>query len=439
MIRRLLISEQEKQSILKSHGLLSEIAGDEYLVLPNYSVQKVLVLTQAVKNSGYNDISDFKKSCINTNTIGLSKKERKNLLLNINNQWDTLADKCMGASQWTTEYDREGNPTSKQIPNKVYVEYQKILEKQKLEKETIEELRKKLPTLNPTLKNLAQDYLGYKDRKYCPNFSIEYTKDQTFRCDINNEKFGVFHQYDKGGNLKGSPLSRAFLYGVLQPKERLTYESDKKINEFINSQSGGLVGSNATSNENGEIYLDFLNVKNYDDVKKLYEILENLSSKSDEIRSLAIYEKDNTKKWVKFLNETDNKKYCSNIDINFTGTQLSCSFDIAKTSEPGKFKIDWEIYKERITINELSYTLTEEEKDQTTKEKIATYFAKNIPKGFEGMVAFFSPFFLKNEKYKDKLVFQPSITEINFDDIKLFYVYINNMDQGVKNKEYLKT
>ncbi len=127
------------------------------------------------------------------------------------------------------------------------------------------------------------------------------------------------------------------------------------------------------------------------------------------------------------------------IDINFTGTQLSCSFDIAKTSEPGKFKIDWEIYKERITINELSYTLTEEEKDQTTKEKIATYFAKNIPKGFEGMVAFFSPFFLKNEKYKDKLVFQPSITEINFDDIKLFYVYINNMDQGVKNKEYLKT
>ena len=158
MIRRLLISEQEKQSILKSHGLLSEIAGDEYLVLPNYSVQKVLVLTQAVKNSGYNDISDFKKSCINTNTIGLSKKERKNLLLNINNQWDTLADKCMGASQWTTEYDRDGNPTSKQIPNKVYVEYQKILEKQKLEKETIEELRKKLPTLNPTLKNLAQQF-----------------------------------------------------------------------------------------------------------------------------------------------------------------------------------------------------------------------------------------------------------------------------------------
>ena len=107
MIRKLLISEQERQSILKSHGLLSEVGGDQYLLSQNYSVQKVLGLTLAVRTGGYNNISEFKKSCINNNSILLSKKEKKNLLLNLNNQWDVLADKCMAAPNRTIEYEIE--------------------------------------------------------------------------------------------------------------------------------------------------------------------------------------------------------------------------------------------------------------------------------------------------------------------------------------------
>jgi len=428
MIRKLLISEQERQSILKSHGLLSEIAGDDYLVLSNYSVQKVMALTKAVKNSGYNSISEFKKSCINNNSISLSKKEKKNLLLNLNDKWNVLADKCMKAPQQTSAYDSAGNIQYNTTPNKVYVEHQKT-----------EELIKKFPTLNPTLKKLAQDYIGYEGRKYCPNFSIEYVENKRFTCEINNKNFGIFHEYDEEGNLKGFPSLHVYLYGILRPKEPLTQESVKKINEFINSQSGGLVGPKPFSIQNGNIYLDSFNVKNYDDIKKLYEILENLSSKSEEIKSLAAYEIDYTKKWVNFLNETDNKKYCSNVDINFTGTQLNCTFDITKTNELGKFEISWGIWKEIIKINELSYNLTEEEKNETTKEKIAAYFVKNIPKGFERMGGFLTPFFLKNENYKDKLYFQPPLSvKVTFDNIKLFYDYIIKMEQGVKNKEYLK-
>lgn len=165
MIRKLLISEQERQSILKSHGLLSETIGDQYLLSQNYSPQKVLGLTMAVRAGGYNDISEFKKSCIKTTALGLSKKDKKNLLLNLNNQWDVLADKCMATSNWTIEYDNGGNRKSVQTPNKVYTEYQKILEKQKLEKDTTEKLEKILPTLPPNLKNLSQDYVTSKEKK----------------------------------------------------------------------------------------------------------------------------------------------------------------------------------------------------------------------------------------------------------------------------------
>jgi hypothetical protein len=433
MIRKLLISEQERQSILKSHGLLNEISGVDYLALSNYSTQKVLGLTLAVRTGGYNDISEFKKNCINTTQLGLSKKEKKNLLLNLNNQWDVLADKCMAAPNWSQEIDNAGTRKYIQTPNKVYIEYQKILENQKLE----EDIKKILPTLPPNLKNLAQDYISSKDKKYCPNFNIEYIQNQIFRCDINNKNFGIFHQYDEKGNLYGHPLSTARIYNILRLKETLTYNSVKKINDFINSQSGGLLKFTSNYNTNGEIDLDFLNVKNYDDIKKLYEILENLSLKSDEIKSLAAYEIDDTKKWLNFLNETDNKKYCSNVDINFTGTQLNCTFDIAKTNELGKFNINWGIWKERINITQLRYTLTEEEKNQTTKEKIAAYFVKNIPKGFENMGAFLKPLFLKKDQ--DRLDFQsPLSTMVTFDSIKLFYDYIIKMEQGVKNKEYLK-
>ena len=438
MIRRLLISEQERQSILKLHGLLSEDAGDQYLQSQNYSVQKVLGLTLAVRTGGYNNISEFKKNCIKTTELGLSKKEKKNLLLNLNNQWDVLADKCMAVPNWTIENDNGGHRKYVQTPNKVYTEYQKILEKQKLEKDTTEKLKKILPTLTPNLKNLAQDYVTSKEKKYCPNFNIDYIVNQRFRCDINNKNFGIFHEYDEKGNLLGNPLSTARLYNILRPKEGLTFNSVKKINDFINSETGGLLKYTTSYSTNGEVNLDFFNVKNYDDVKKLYEILENLSLKSDEIKNLTAYEIDDTKKWLNFLNETDNKKYCSNVDINFTGTQLNCIFDITKTNELGKFNISWGIWKEKININQLSYTLTEEEKNQTTKEKIAAYFVKNIPKGFERMGAFLTPFFLKKDQ--DRLDFQsPLSVMVTFDSIKLFYDYIIKMEQGIKNKEYLKS
>ena len=438
MIRKLLISEQERQSILKSHGLLSEVGGDQYLLSQNYSVQKVLGLTMAVRAGGYNDISEFKKSCINNNSISLSKKEKKNLLLNLNNQWDVLADKCMAEKIVTRVTDDAGNNKFVMAPNKVYTEYQKILEKQKLEKDTTEKLEKILPTLPPNLKNLSQDYVTSKEKKYCPNFNIENIKNYTFQCDINNKNFGIFHEYDEKGNLFGHPLSSARLYNILRPKEELTFNSVKKINNFINSETGGLLKYTTSYSTNGEVNLDFFNVKNYDDIKKLYEILENLSLKSDEIKSLAAYEIDNTKKWLNFLNETDNKKYCSNVDINFTGTQLNCIFDITKTNEPGKFNINWGIWKERININQLRYTLTEEEKNQTTKEKIAAYFVKNIPKGFQNMGAFLTPLFLKKDQ--DRLDFQsPLSVMVTFDSIKLFYDYIIKMEQGIKNKEYLNS
>ena len=127
MIRRLLISEQERQSILKSYGLLSEGVGDDYLVLPNYSVQQVISFTVAVNSSGYNNISEFKKNCINTNSIPLSNQEKKKLLLNLNDKWDVLADKCMKEPKLTGVYDSNslGGIKYTETPNKVYAEYQK--------------------------------------------------------------------------------------------------------------------------------------------------------------------------------------------------------------------------------------------------------------------------------------------------------------------------
>ena len=442
MIRRLLISEQERQSILKSYGLLSEGVGDDYLVLPNYSVQQVISFTVAVNSSGYNNISEFKKNCINTNSIPLSKQEKKILLLNLNDKWDVLADKCMKEPKLTGVYDSNslGGIKYTETPNKVYAEYQKN-----------EEIKKKWTTLNPTLQKLAQDYIGYKDRKYCPNFSIEFAENRTgFGCNINNKDFGIFQNYNVVGKLRSID---AYLYGILQPNEKLTKESNEKINEFINSQSGGLVETKLFRDTfEGKISLNTFNFTNYDDIKKLYEILENLSSKSEEIKSLVVYDTDNTKKWVNFFNETDNKKYCPNFNIrppygsesvrNFRG--VTCSFDITKKNELGKFDIIWTINPDdmdndnAIYIWDLSYNLTEEEKNQTTKEKIAAYFVKNIPKGFERMVGFFTPFFLKSNTYKDKLDFF-SNTEVTIDDIKLFYEYIIKMEQGVKNKEYLKS
>ena len=432
MIRKLLISEQERQSILKSHGLLSEAAGDQYMVLQNYSPEKVLGLTMAVNVSGYKDIIEFKKKCIKINSIKLSKREIKNLQPKLNNQWDALAEKCMNTPRETSiitgyGYGRESTP------NKVYTEYQKILEKQRLDKEKNAELKNILTTLNPTLKNLAQDHIGYKDRKYCPNFNIEYTKNQTFRCDINNKNFGIFHQYDEGGNLQASPSSTARLYNILQPNVTLTQESGKKINEFINSQSGGLVQLKHFTNTNGEINLNFFNVKNYDDVKKLYQILENLSSKSEEIKSLAAYDNatiDNTKNWMNFLNETDNKKYCSNPAITefLKEKILNCSFDITKTDEPGKFYINWQINKNKIIIDEFTYTLTEKEKHDGVKQNLANNFKRLIPKGHEGMVAFFDAFFIKNDRDLNKLRFAKSDKDIlTFDDIKLLYDYVIQM------------
>jgi hypothetical protein len=433
MIRKLLISEQERQSILKSHGLLSEIAGDQYLLSQNYSVQKVLGLTMAVNAAGHNDIIEFKKKCIKINAIGLSKREIKNLQPKINNQWDALAEKCMNTPR---VINNSGKLQS--TPNKVYTEYQKILEKQKLDKEKNEELKNIIPTLNPTLKNLAQDYIGYKDRKYCPNFNIEYTKNQTFRCDINNKNFGIFHQYDEGGNLQTSPSSTARLYNILQPNVTLTQESGKKINEFINSQSGGLVQLKHFTNTNGEINLNFLNVKNYDDVKKLYQILENLSSKSEEIKSLAAYDNatiDNTKNWMNFLNETDNKKYCSNPAITefLKEKILNCSFDIAKTNEPGKFYINWQINKNKIIIDDLIYTLTEKEKNDGVKQNFANNFKRLIPKGFESMVTFFDPFYINNDRDLNKLDFSGTGKDIlTFDDIKILYEYVIQMEKYIK-------
>jgi len=427
MIRRLLISEQERQSILKSYGLLSEGVGDDYLVLPNYSVKNVLSFTVAVKNGGYNNISEFKKNCINTDSIPLSKKEKKILLLKLNDKWDVLADKCIKAT-----------------PNKVYLEYQKN-----------EEIKKKWTTLNPTLKKLAQDYIGYKGRKYCPNFSIEFAENKSFQCNINNKDFGLFQNYDEGGNLTSITT---FLYGIIArssnphslSNEVLTQESIKKINEFINSQSGGLVGLSpiaidgkmSIERREDEIKLNPFNVKNYDDIKKLYEILENLSSKSEEIKSLVVIESDN--KWVNFLNKTDNKKYCSNLVEDITG--VNCSFDITKKNELGKFEINWVISPDnmnKINIENLEYNLTEEEKTQTTKEKIAAYFVKNIPKGFEKMVSPFDPFFIESKNHTSiksgKLSFFTLGIDVTFDKIKLLYEYVMKMDQGVKNKEYLNS
>ena len=56
------------------------------------------------------------------------------------------------------------------------------------------------------------------------------------------------------------------------------------------------------------------------------------------------------------------------------------------------------------------------------------------------MGAFLTPFFLKTPDYKDKLDFSSTFqNKVTFDTIKLFYDYIIKMEQGVKNKEYLKS
>ena len=133
---------------------------------------------------------------------------------------------------------------------------------------------------------------------------------------------------------------------------------------------------------------------------------------------------------MNFLNETDNKKYCSNPAITefLKEKILNCSFDITKTDEPGKFYINWQINKNKIIIDEFTYTLTEKEKYDGVKQNLANNFKRLIPKGHEGMVAFFDAFFIKNDRDLNKLKFAKSDKDIlTFDDIKLLYDYVIQM------------
>jgi hypothetical protein len=138
---------------------------------------------------------------------------------------------------------------------------------------------------------------------------------------------------------------------------------------------------------------------------------------------------------MNFLNETDNKKYCSNPTITEFMKEkiLNCSFDIAKTNEPGKFYINWQIDKNKIILDDLIYTLTEKEKNDGVRQNFANNFKRLIPKGFESMVKFFDPFFLDNGRDLNKLDFAGTGKDIlTFDDIKILYEYVIQMEKYIK-------